>query len=88
LKQLVRRIEVASRSLARIKPPAELESAHGMLSASLQMAGRAAASRQTAIRGSTSMQRAWEASSAAAGALMLFDRAHEELRRLVAPPEL
>jgi hypothetical protein len=34
------------------------------------------------------MQRAWEASSAAAGALMLFDRAHEELRRLVAPPEL
>jgi hypothetical protein len=28
------------------------------------------------------MQHAWDASSAAAGALMLFDRATEELRQL------
>jgi hypothetical protein len=58
-----------------------------MLTAALQMAGRAAGARQNAIR-ATNMQGAWEASSAAAGALMMFDRAHEELQRLVAPPEL
>ena len=87
LAQLARRVDAGSRGLARIKAPAELESVHGMLTAALQMAGRAAATRQIAIRG-TNMQNAWEASSAAAGALMMFDRAHEELRRLVAPPEL
>jgi hypothetical protein len=34
------------------------------------------------------MQPAWEASSAAAGALMLLDRASEELQRLKRVPEL
>jgi len=33
------------------------------------------------------MPQAWEASSAAAGALMLFDRAADELKRLAAPPK-
>jgi hypothetical protein len=87
LLQLLQRIESASRALARIKAPAELEAVHGMFTAAVQMAGRAAASRQAAVR-STNMQGAWEASSAAAGALLMFDRAHEELRRLVIPPEL
>jgi hypothetical protein len=32
------------------------------------------------------MTLAWEASSAAAGALMLFERAGKELDRLTAPP--
>jgi hypothetical protein len=34
------------------------------------------------------MQPAWEAASAAAGALMLLDRAFEELQRLKKSPEL
>jgi hypothetical protein len=87
LAQLAQRVEAGSRALSRIRPPAELEAVHGMLTAALQMAGRAAGARQNAIR-ATNMQGAWEASSAAAGALMMFDRAHEELQRLVAPPEL
>jgi hypothetical protein len=45
------------------------------------LAARAADGRLKAIA-SGNMQDAWEASSAAAGALMLFDRAAEELRRL------
>jgi hypothetical protein len=32
------------------------------------------------------MALAWQASSAAAGALLLFDRAREELQRLRTPP--
>jgi hypothetical protein len=32
------------------------------------------------------MNIAWQASSAAAGALMLFDRARDELQKLMTPP--
>jgi hypothetical protein len=32
------------------------------------------------------MQKAWDASSAAAGALMLFDRAADQLHQLTTPP--
>jgi hypothetical protein len=45
------------------------------------LAGRAADGRLKAIE-SGSMQDAWDASSAAAGALMLFDRAADELKQL------
>jgi hypothetical protein len=34
------------------------------------------------------MKPAWEAASAAAGALMLLDRAAEELQHLTKPPDL
>jgi hypothetical protein len=34
------------------------------------------------------MELAWQASSAAAGALMMFERANEELVRLAIPPRL
>jgi hypothetical protein len=37
---------------------------------------------------STDMSTAWEASSAAAGALLLFERAQQELRKLSTPPGL
>jgi hypothetical protein len=58
-----------------------------MLTSAFQMAGRAVAARQNAIR-TTSMDTAWQASSAAAGALMLFERVNEELQRLALPPAL
>ena len=50
------------------------------------MAARAATSR-LAI-GGADMNTAWEASSAAAGALMMFERARDELRKLSVPPGL
>jgi hypothetical protein len=44
------------------------------------------ASRQQAVS-TGEMQPAWEAASAAAGALMMIDRASDELRQLTKPPE-
>jgi len=87
LPPLAERLTLGWRELKLVKPPAEAESAHGMLVNALQLAIRAAVSRQVAITG-TDMNTAWEASSAAAGALLLFDRAQEDLRKLRTPPGL
>ena len=64
----------------RLRPPRR-KPAHSMLVSAVQMAIRAATSRRLAIT-AADMNTAWEASSAAAGALMLFERAQEELRKL------
>jgi hypothetical protein len=87
-KLLGRISEHASRSMLRLKgmkPPLELHTAHGLLTSAFQLAGQAASTRQKAIQ-TTSMELAWQASSAAAGALMMFASANEELERLAAPP--
>jgi hypothetical protein len=60
---------------------------HTMIANAVQMALRAATSRRLAVNG-TDMTIAWEASSAAAGALLLFERAQEELGKLNTPPVL
>ena len=73
------------RELKAIRSNAETEAVHGLLVNAAQMAVRAATSRRIAING-TDMNTAWEASSAAAGALLMFDRAQEELRKLTTPP--
>ena len=66
-------------------PPVELQPAHELLAAAFQMARRAATGRRNAVS-SGNMTLAWEASSAAAGALMLLERAAQELDRLTTPP--
>jgi hypothetical protein len=73
--------------LKAVRPVAETEPVHSMLLNAVQMAMRAATSRRMAIA-STDMSTAWEASSAAAGALLLFERAQQELRKLSTPPGL
>jgi hypothetical protein len=65
--------------------PPELAPAHGLYAAAFQMAARAAATRRNAVS-SNDMALAWDASSAAAGALMLLERADQELGRLTTPP--
>jgi hypothetical protein len=85
LPALADRVANAWRELNLVRPPAEAEAAHSMLIAATQMAGRAATTRRMAIK-TTDMNAAWEASSAAAGALMMFERAEEELRKLSTPP--
>jgi hypothetical protein len=81
---------LASRAAASIKlvaaatVPAEAGPANDLLRNAINLAARAADGRLQAIA-SGNMQLAWEASSAAAGALMLFDRATEELKKLSAP---
>lgn len=89
-RELLRVSERASRSLAvlrAIKPPSDLHTVHGLMTSAFHMAAQAATVRQKAIQ-STSMELAWQASSAAAGALMLFQRASAELERLAIPPQL
>jgi hypothetical protein len=85
LRQLQKSTEVASRELALIKPPADVDTVHNLLVSAFQMAIRAADARMGAIS-ANDMSLAWQASSAAAGALLLLDRARDELKRLMIPP--
>jgi hypothetical protein len=72
--------------IARVVAPAEGAEAHGLLKDAIQLASRAAASRLRAVA-TADMPTAWEASSAAAGALMLLDRASGDLKTLQALPK-
>jgi hypothetical protein len=87
LRRMSDRASKSFAELKRMRPPAELHTAHALLTSAFQMASQAVSARQQAIQ-TTSMELAWQASSAAAGALMMFDRANEELARLSAPPGL
>jgi hypothetical protein len=85
LPQAHKRILGSAREFSLIKPSGELANVHGILTSSFQMAILALDARIRAAR-SNDMTVAWEASSAAAGALLLFESAREELQRLLAPP--
>jgi hypothetical protein len=88
LQPLAARVSDAWRDLKVLTPPAEATNVHGLLVSALQMAIRAVTSRRLAVTSGTDMSTAWEASSAAAGALLMFDKAREELKKLNTPPEL
>jgi hypothetical protein len=85
LRQLQKSAGVASREFALIKPAPQMDAVHGLLMNAFQMAIRAADTRLNAVS-SNDMALAWQASSAAAGALLLLDRALDELKRLTTPP--
>jgi hypothetical protein len=72
---------------AAIVPPDELAAAHALLVSAVQMAGNAARIRRDATLAGD-MARAWDASSAAAGALMLGTRATSDIKTLVRPPQI
>lgn len=76
---------MARRQLDAITPPAEVQSAHGLMTSFFHVALRAFTDRRTAVS-SRDMKLAWEASSAAAGALMLLEQAAAELERLTTTP--
>jgi hypothetical protein len=67
--------------MAAVGAPAEEADVHGLLKNGFQLASRAVESRQRAVA-SGDMKIAWEASAAAAGALMLFERVSEDLKAL------
>lgn len=87
LTPLAARLTEAWREMKNVRPPAEAASVHNLLVSALQLAIRAASSRRLAITGSD-MNTAWEASAAAAGALLMSERAQEDLRKLATPPGL
>lgn len=79
--------ERIQKSLATIEPPSELRDAHSLFVSAVQLADNAARIRREAtIAGNLS--RAWDASSAAAGALMLADRARQEMQTVMRPSPL
>jgi hypothetical protein len=83
---LERRMAAARRTLMRVKPPAELDAAHALFDNAVKMVVRAAQARRNAVE-SNDMTVAWEASSAAAGARLMFERAIDEINRLTSPPQ-
>jgi hypothetical protein len=85
LARLTSRTAEALKLISALEAPAEGASAHGLLKSAIQLALRAAEGRRQAIL-KGEMKPAWDASSAAAGALMLFDRAVEELQTLTKIP--
>lgn len=75
------------KSMSAISPPPEFQAAHALLVSAAQMADSAAKiRREAALTGS--MSRAWDASAAAAGALMLNENARSEIQSLLRPPQL
>jgi hypothetical protein len=73
--------------VSSIAPPEEMAPAHALLVSAVQLAGTAAQIRREATLASD-MTRAWDASSAAAGALMLGARARSDMRAQLRLPQL
>jgi hypothetical protein len=86
LKRLSALVTEAQRDFSRVQAPPEAAAAHSTLVAASGMAARAASTRLEAVR-SGNMDTAWQASSAAAGALMMLDQATLELRRITRVPQ-
>ncbi len=73
--------------MANVAPPEEAAGAHALLLSAVQLAGNAAQiRREAALAGD--MSRAWDASSAAAGALMLGAKARTDILSALRPPQL
>lgn len=73
------------KSAAALLPPEELRPAHALLVSAAQMADTAARIRREAAL-SGDLARAWDASSAAAGSLMLSARARSDIQALLRSP--
>jgi hypothetical protein len=71
--------------MSQIDPPDELRAAHALLVSAAQLASSAVSIRREAAL-ANDMDRAWNASSAAAGALMLGARARADIVSLLRPP--
>ena len=74
-----------AKAVAAIAPPEEFLMAHALLVSAAQLADSAARIRREAAL-SGDIARAWDASSAAAGALMLGARARSDIQTLAYPP--
>jgi hypothetical protein len=70
-----------------IAPPEELVAAHALMISAAQLAANAVNTRREATL-ANDIDRAWSASSAAAGALMLGARARTDILTLLRPPQL
>ncbi len=72
---------------SRVTPPDDLAPVHALFVSAVQLAAAACKQRLAAVS-SGSEQDAWSAASAAAGSLMLLERAQKDLTRWLRPPSL
>jgi hypothetical protein len=82
-----RQVGRVSKLMATIAPPEECQAAHAVLVSAASLAGNAARIRHEATL-SADFSRARDASSAAAGALMLIAKARTEILSFFRPPQL
>jgi hypothetical protein len=81
------RVAGGAERLSRVQTPADLRSTHDLLVGAWRFAETALNGRYDAIQ-SGNFATAREASSAAAGSLMMLSRAQQEIRTLLEPPRL
>jgi hypothetical protein len=81
------RLSGGATRLERIRIPDYLRSTHDLVVSAWRFAENAANARFAAVS-SGNLTTAWEASSAAAGALMMLTRAQQEIQALLEPPKL
>ena len=81
------RLSGGAERLQRVQVPADLRAAHDLVIGAWRFAENAVNGRYQAAQ-SGQLTTAWEASSAAAGALMFLSRAQQEFRTLLEPPPL
>jgi hypothetical protein len=87
LNYIDRTIARIAASASTIQPPTELVDAHALFVSAVGLAQNAAAIRREATM-TENLQRAWDASSAAAGALMLGTKARTDIQKLLKRPQL
>jgi hypothetical protein len=81
------RLSGGAARLERLRIPDYLRPTHDLLVSAWRFAETAVNARTQAVL-SGQLPRAWEASSAAAGSMMMLQRAQQELRALLEPPRL
>jgi hypothetical protein len=81
------RLATHANALHVLAVPDELKSAHALLMSAVKLAGTAVKTRRQAAT-SGELQLAWDASSAAAGSMMLLNKAREDMEAAVRLPEI
>jgi len=87
LNVIERTMKGISATVSAVQPPEELVDAHALFMSAVNLAQNAAAIRREATL-SQNITRAWDASSAAAGALMLGTKARDDIKKLTRRPQL
>jgi hypothetical protein len=87
LVSLVNKLDISEKLLATVATPDELKPAHAVLTTALALAASAVKTRRLAVT-SGDLRSAWDASSAAAGAMMLFARSRADMEAIVKLPQI
>jgi hypothetical protein len=87
LVSLQSRLRGGAERMERLSVAEDMRTTHGLLVGAWSFAENAVRQRLDAVSGGN-MARAWEASSAAAGAIMMFSRAQDSVRQMLEPPKV